>query len=74
MKHKYNFKPVKIAMIIGTIAAITLFSLTSCEPNNDTECDKLTHDYMQAIQFAKTQEQVDELTRQYQQRISKLNC
>lgn len=57
---------------LAVLAAALIF--VSCETDNDTECDKAAQDYMQALQFAKTPEARAEVTRQYQDKVSNLNC
>lgn len=55
------------------IAASLLF-LCSCEANNDTECDNITQQYMQSLQYAKTPEARKELERQYHEKLNKSGC
>lgn len=70
-KRRFNTLAI-IAYLVILIFFVIL--VASCDKGNDTECDKITEDYHNALQYAVTPQAREELKRQYEQRLNKSGC
>lgn len=73
MRNRSNGDFILLVAIIFLFAVLASI-FESCSPGNDTACDRITQEYMQALQFAVTPEAREEVKRQYQQRLNKEGC